>query len=361
MAVCPANWKLSAPTNIAVDEHYRVVVEASDLDGDGQVEIVTTTAEDVVVFSREETFEKTGTFKDDNQLRGGGDIELADWNGDGVLDVVVEHESAITCLQGDKKGGFLPGVLIGKTPSESSRGTYSRLRVADLDRDGALDAVLGTNNVGTLVVFYGNGTGGLKRTVVLPIYDGSVFDDFVLADVNDDGFLDAIGVGSDHGPYVHYSDAGELVPEGEPFGEQQEGNIDSIEAGDVDGDGETDLVISGGGNAPVDLIILRHSTGYEPERIESYEVPDSFAIADVTGDGFADIVVTHGGWEKIGVYVQCGGQLQPEKLFPAPYSSSYPPSGVAVGQLDDDDCPDVVIADYDNGLVFFHGSGCTRR
>ena len=71
----------------------------------------------------------------------------------------------------------------------------------------------------------------------------------------------------------------------------------------------------------------------------------------MNGDGEADVLVAHGGWNALGVYLQTAGVLGSEMLEPIPYASHYNPHGLAVGDIDSDGRPDVVLADYNNGLV----------
>jgi FG-GAP-like repeat len=84
----------------------------------------------------------------------------------------------------------------------------------------------------------------------------------------------------------------------------------------------------------------------------SYDIPEPVDVADLVLDGRADVVTLHGGWNDGGVYRgQAGGMLGAEELFPLPYASHYNPHGLAVGDINGDGTPDVVLADDNNGLV----------
>ncbi|MFN7147281.1 MAG: hypothetical protein ACK4YP_26170, partial [Myxococcota bacterium] len=81
-------------------------------------------------------------------------------------------------------------------------------------------------------------------------------------------------------------------------------------------------------------------------------------VADVDTDGLDDVVVTHDGWGCVGVYLQTEHGLGAEDLYTVPSVSAYDPYGIGVGDFDGDACRDVVLADYENGLVVLPGTGC---
>ena len=83
---------------------------------------------------------------------------------------------------------------------------------------------------------------------------------------------------------------------------------------------------------------------------DSLDIPSQVAIADMTGDGLKDVVVLHDSFHKIGVYRQLtGGGLQAEKLYPLPDFGQL--NQMAVGDINGDGKPDVVVVDNYNGLT----------
>jgi hypothetical protein len=133
-------------------------------------------------------------------------------------------------------------------------------------------------------------------------------------------------------------------------------NLHGVGIGDLNGDGRDDLAVSYGGNRPgsfIARVFQNAAGGLDPATsTASYDIPEPVVVADVDNDGRKDIVVAHGGWNALGVYRQtAAGGLSAEERYPIPYASHYQPQGLAVGDINGDQLPDVVLADYNNGLV----------
>jgi hypothetical protein len=131
--------------------------------------------------------------------------------------------------------------------------------------------------------------------------------------------------------------------------------------GDVTGDNRNDIVMCYGGNVPASkLTVFNQIPGNAFARgvtLDSYDVPQCIAVADLDMDGRADVVTLHGGWYDGGVYLQtAAGQLSSEWLFALPYASSYNRQGLAVGDVNGDGRPDLVIADYNHGLLVVYNT-----
>jgi hypothetical protein len=69
-----------------------------------------------------------------------GGVALADFNGDGNLDVVIDDNLAIMVHVGDGKGGF-PHALTIPAPTPNGQWPLGNFFVGDLNRDGKLDIV----------------------------------------------------------------------------------------------------------------------------------------------------------------------------------------------------------------------------
>lgn len=115
---------------------------------------------------------------------------VADVNGDGYLDVIT---NAGNVMLGDGKGSFTNSSTIPFAGTEGSVG--SQIVVGDINGDGKLDVATSVS-VGltpTLAIALGNGDGTFQRP--LP-YNLEFFGAIGMADFNNDGKLDFVGMGS---------------------------------------------------------------------------------------------------------------------------------------------------------------------
>ena len=130
-------------------------------------------------------------------------------------------------------------------------------------------------------------------------------------------------------------------------------NTNGVAVGDTNGDGRTDIVVSYGGNKP-DLVhravsAERAGRRWIPRcRIASYDIPPRSSWPTWTATAARTCSSTHGGWNRLGVYRQYpSGDFVNEELLPDSRAQRhYQPQGLAVGDISGDGRPDAVIADY---------------
>ena len=281
-------------------------------------------------------------------------VAIGDVNGDGRNDVVVANGAGIGVFTQNADGTLAPMIFY---PTHDS----FKVRVADLNNDGLLDIVgigWGTN---TATVFIQNADGTLAAPVTYSVPHGG-WDDLEVGDVNNDGLTDVIvmsGQGFLPNISILYQKPDGTLGDLTSLSVGSQELTHGIGVGDVNGDGLNDIVASYGGNRPSSFIasfLQNASGGMEPPMsYPSYDIPEPVRVADVNGDGRPDVVVAHGGWNALGVYLQqVDGTLAPEELYPIPYASDYNTHGIAVGDINGDGANDVVIADYNHGLVILY-------
>jgi hypothetical protein len=165
------------------------------------------------------------------------DIAVADFDADGDLDVIVVSEDDRTneFYVNDGNGSFSAGAL-------PATGTSNGVVVGDIDDDGDIDVIVG--NAGPEFVWMNDGTGHWtdESGARIPVTSVGVTQDLELGDVDGDGDLDLL-VGNEDGNRMLLNDGlgfftdvtDSWIPDRPGLEETRE-----VDLGDVDGDGDLD-------------------------------------------------------------------------------------------------------------------------
>jgi hypothetical protein len=167
-------------------------VAVADVNGDGNLDILTTNEDDGNVSVL--LGDGTGRFAaaPGSPLAVGdrpGFVTLGDLTGDSKLDIVATHDDdpIVYVLRGDGRGGFRPTAGLPVKLKENVWGAV----IADMNADGKNDLVLGAKK-GHVLILLGDGAGGFDNDPVLVPVGGKAPGNIAVADVNRDGKLDLI-------------------------------------------------------------------------------------------------------------------------------------------------------------------------
>jgi VCBS repeat protein/flagellar hook capping protein FlgD len=126
------------------------------------------------------------------------------------------------------------------------------------------------------------------------------------------------------------------------------GQPSSVAIGDVDGDGNPDLVV--GGN--VLSVLFGDGNGMFPTQVDfqPWTYVSSVALGDLNGDGNLDVVATNYNAISLGVSVWLGNR---NRMIPqrADYVTGARATSVAIGDLDGDSNPDLAVANSASNTV----------
>jgi len=283
-------------------------------------------------------------------------LDIGDVNGDGRADVVVGNfdSSTIGVLLQNASGTLDPMVTYATVNSLS-------VKIGDFNSDGRMDVVginWGARGDG-VDVFLQTATGALASPVTYHVNHGG-YDEVDVGDVNGDGRTDVVVMSGQlySAPNIGVLPQNASGTMDAPVYDSVGSNIttNGVGVGDVNGDGLSDIVVSYGGNRPGSFIgrFLQNAQHTLDPVVSyaSYDIPSPVVIADVDSDGRKDVLVAHSGWARMGVYRQTSaGDLGAEELYPITGADEFQPQGLAVGDINGDGLPDVVIADSNAGLV----------
>ncbi|MGH7990269.1 MAG: FG-GAP repeat domain-containing protein, partial [Limisphaerales bacterium] len=219
----------------------------------------------------------------------------------------------------------------------------SLLHAADLNGDGLNDLIVANNLRSKIDLLY-NETGKTNRAVTVPIklginelppgsrfrIDSIPVDEnisaMVVTDLNGDGKPDIAFYGDGKNLEVIYNQGtnGWSDPERWHIDDGQM-NPNALVAGDLNGDGRTDLLLLGDNGSLYFLPQSAKHTFGEPQKIPYSGTPKSVQILDVNGDGRKDLMLVD--WDSslpFRVRLQnAAGQLGPEIYFKTQPIRSY--------------------------------------
>ncbi|MEO8662687.1 MAG: VCBS repeat-containing protein [Bryobacteraceae bacterium] len=159
---------LQPPLRILPTTVGPVDVQASDLNGDGKLDLVFCTGNKRTVWVG--LNQGGGTMQySQYEVREPGSAVVADFTGDGILDLAIaNYPSMITLLKGVGDGTFVPG---GTFSDPALPGT-SLVRLGDFNRDGKPDLAVANGGDGNIAILLGHEDGTFTRSQLLGVYPG---------------------------------------------------------------------------------------------------------------------------------------------------------------------------------------------
>lgn len=305
----------------------------------------------------------TGTGTTGNVAYTPNSIAVADVNGDGIPDLLV----ATTVDQGYHNDPGFAGVYLGVT---AAPGTYqtgvqynttgtnpSGIVVVDLTNSGSKDMVVSNFGSGTASVYMHNAAAPGTFMAATSVTTGGEPNQVVSADINGDGFPDLVFADMSGNVIVLLQNSASPGTFEAPTSLATGGQTASVAVGDLNGDGKPDIVATvfdnNGNNGQVLVFLQSASTPGTFATGVSYPAgaqPEAVRIADVNGDNLPDLVVAnHGpgtdgtGTAGVSILLQNSATAG---TFAAPvsYATPWGPVDVAVGDLNGDGKPDLVVA-----------------
>jgi hypothetical protein len=302
---------------------------------------------------------------------GGKHMALGDINGDGHVDAAGADGATVRVMFGNGAGQFAsPDPLNSSSGWISLAATPKSLTVADLNKNGKLELITGLSD-GKLAVFEYLGVSGFSAPTHTTLESGQGLYDLEVGDLDGDGHLDVAALtgngkvrvvyGNGQGGFrKHYENMGQwgwfqvlttstiLTPNG-----------DSLALGDINRDGDLDVIVSATDGASGTVFVTRNNGNMDFATPTTYAVNDyintDVAVADLTGDGKPEIIVSLYCCTSVQVLVNNGFGSFTSSSF---HDAGSHPNSVTVADLNGDNKLDVITGNHSNeGAAVMFGNG----
>jgi predicted nucleotidyltransferase len=229
-----------------------------------------------------------------------GSVAFSDVDGDTDMDVVItggnsSNQRIAKMYLNDGNGNYTE---VAGTPFEGVQA--SSIAFSDVDGDSDTDLLItGSNSLGQCIatLYLNDGSGQFTEVIGTP-FIGTAFGSIAFSDIDGDGDSDVLITGNSCSAVPHtrlYTNDGMgnyTEVSVAPFE-----NVDnsSISFADIDGDGDSDLLVTGDGLGVIALIYTNDGSGNFTEMLNTpFEGVDfsSVSFGDVDGDGDADVLIT---------------------------------------------------------------------
>jgi hypothetical protein len=357
------NGTFQAKTDIAVGSGP-IGIAVSDFNNDGNSDLVVTNSTDPAGTVSVLLGQGNGSFSAQVAYAVNStpvSVAVGDFNGDGVMDLVVANNNTnanqVTVLLGNANGTFGAKVSLPVSSNAVS------VAVADFNGDGKLDIAVAdqSGNTGnTVSILLGNGDGTFQSHV--EYFTAASPNGVVVGDFNGDGKLDlALSAGNGNTVSVLWG-----MGDGTFVGQVNAGSGDiplAVAAGDFNGDGKLDLVTANSGRNTVSVILNNGNETFQARTdYPAGTGPFSVTAGDFTSNGILDLAVVNTGATSTVSILLGNGSDQGNGTFQGPghFNTGHGtnPYAVATGDFNGDGIPDLVVANYGTNTVgYMQGVG----
>ena len=264
-----------------------------------------------------------------------GDIQLADVNGDGVVDILTANtnSNSVSVLLGNGDGTFADQLVF----SASSRPTA--LTLTDTNGDGFLDIIATGANEDSVSVLVGNGDGTF---IDRPNASGSK--NVLSGDLNNDGVIDIVSLGSS----VLLGAGNGTFPTATQLRLKVSGGSDAALV-DINKDDVLDLVISRQFSNQVGLLLGNGDGTFGTEqRYDVGDNPQALAVGDINIDGFLDILTANSDSDSVSLLL---GNREGSFAPATHYFVGDNPSDLVLEDFDQDGDLDIVTSNFNNNTI----------
>jgi hypothetical protein len=292
-----------------------------------------------------------------------GSVEIADFNNDNFPDLAVtsETDSSVTILLGNGKGAFTPAAnspfFAGSTPND--------ICVADFNKDGNPDLAFPNHERKYITVLLGDGKGNFNQAKNSPFATEGIphVHGIAARDFNNDGWLDLAtdSWGNDQ-VEILFSDNGTSFGKQRKFFKVGRRPYQRLRAADLNGDRNPDIVTTNTESNNASVLLADGKGGFTEPGDSPFPCGDNpfgIAIGDVNGDNKPDVAIINSpssmaeGKGKDGLTILLNdGSGKFTMLKGSPFEAGKNPNRIAIGDINGDGIHDVVTSDFEGNKIY---------
>nr|MBN2278089.1 VCBS repeat-containing protein [candidate division Zixibacteria bacterium] len=275
------------------------------------------------------------------------DFITADFDGDGTFDIASYNTASnkITVSFNDGTGLFTNSSIIscisGSGPSD--------IQTADFDGDGDLDLVTTNYLNGTISVYHNDGYGDFPDQThsIMPIAPWKCYP----ADFNNDGVIDlAVGYNtggtSGHHLGVVYNSGSGTFSYTEPYSQRRLPS--AVKCADISNDGIPDIIATHSEAFTVAVLLSKDDGTFAEDYFPVPANPTDLVAADLDLDGDLDLAVSNKNANTISVLMNMGIGIMGARVL---YDTDSGPTGIAAADWDGDGDMDLITANRTVGTI----------
>ena len=348
---------------ITTNADYATSVFTSDIDGDGDVDVLSASRDDNKI-AWYENLDGLGNFGNQNIIStsayDANTVFTVDLDGDGDKDVLSTHEDIFIAWHEniDGFGTFETHQILNETIR-----SLRCINAIDLDNDGDQD-IFTASSIDEKIAWFENkdGLGTFEKQQIIPKY--VLYPNYVnYSDIDGDGHLDLLS-GNDVNSIEWYRNIDGTGSFGEPKLITANAYLFPYHYGcDIDQDGDMDILSSS--NFPDKIVWFENMDGlgnFSLENIVTTTVDFAASVqpSDIDGDGDLDVITASLSEESVEWYENIDGlgTFGPQQIIG---SGSIYPHLIRSADIDSDGDQDVIVSyDLDTQILWFEnltGSG----